>query len=264
VPIREWPESTRPRERLVARGAASLSDDEVLALVVGSGTRGRSALVIGNEVLRRIGGTRAVGQADVSRLRECGLGLATAVRVSAACELGRRVIAARADGERCDTPELAAAALAPHFAHLERESLVVALLSRKHRLMAVVPVYNGNVAGTSVRIGELFTEAVRRNSSGILLAHNHPSGDPSPSADDLRTTKDAAAAGRLLGIEVVDHLVFGAGRWISLQRAWPDSVRIPAKLIEGSRVPIDSDSPIPRCTPRGSRSRAGSCPTPVP
>jgi DNA repair protein RadC len=218
VPIREWPESTRPRERLVARGAASLSDDELLALLIGSGTRQRSALLIANEVLRRIGGPRAVGQADLSRLRDAGLGLATAVRVTAACELGRRVIAASADGERCDTPELAAAALAPHFAHLERESLVVALLSRKHRLIAVVPVYVGNVAGTSVRIGELFTDAVRRNASGILLAHNHPSGDPSPSADDLRTTKDAAAAGRLLGVEVADHLVFGAGRWVSLRR----------------------------------------------
>ena len=219
MPIREWPESTRPRERLVARGASSLSDDELLALLIGSGTRRRSALLIANEVMRAIGGTRSVGQADVSRLRMAGLGLATAVRVAAACELGRRVIAATADGERCDTPDLAAAALAPHFAHLERESLVVALLSRKHRLTAVVPVYVGNVAGTSVRIAELFTEAVRRHASGILLAHNHPSGDPAPSADDIRTTKDAVAAGKLLGIEVVDHLVFGAGRWISLQRS---------------------------------------------
>ena len=218
MPIREWPESTRPRERLVARGASSLSDDELLALLVGSGTRRRSALLIANEMLRAIGGTRALGQADVSRLRECGAGPATAMRVAAACELGRRVIAASADGERCDTPDLAAAALAPHFAHLERESLVVGLLSRKHRLVAVVPVYVGNVAGTSVRIGELFTEAVRRNASGIVLAHNHPSGDPAPSGDDLRTTKDAIAAGRLLGIEVVDHLVFGAARWVSLRR----------------------------------------------
>ena len=209
----------------MARGASSLSDDELLALLIGNGTRRRSALLIANEVLRALGGVRAVGQADVTRLCEAGVGPATAARVAAACELGRRVIAASADGERCDTPELAAAALAPHFAHLERESLVVALLSRKHRLIAVVPVYVGNVAGTSVRIGELFTEAVRRNASGILLAHNHPSGDPSPSADDLRTTKDAAAAGKLLGIEVVDHLVFGAGRWVSLQRAWPDGLR---------------------------------------
>lgn len=234
MPIREWPESTRPRERLVARGASSLSDDELLALLIGSGTRGRSALLIANEVLRRVGGTRALGQADVARLRDAGLGVATGVRVAASCELGRRVIAASADGERCDTADLAAAALAPHFAHLERESLVVGLLSRKHRLIAVVPVYVGNVAGTSVRIAELFTEAVRRNASGILLAHNHPSGDPSPSADDLRTTKDAVAAGRLLGIEVVDHVVFGAGRWVSIRRQGSGGVFGLALEIAGS------------------------------
>lgn len=208
----------RPRERLAARGAGSLSDDELLALLVGSGTRRRSALVVANEVLRAIGGLRALGQADVARLGDCGLGPATAVRVAAACELGRRVVVAASDGERCDTPELAAAALAPHFANVEREQLLIGLLSRKQRLIAVIPLYQGSVSGTTVRIGELFTDAVRRNASGVLLAHNHPSGDPAPSADDIRTTRDAASAGRLLGIELTDHLVFGAGRWVSLRR----------------------------------------------
>ena len=208
----------RPRERLAARGASSLSDDELVALLIGSGTARRSALVIGNELIRAAGGLRALGQADVARLRDCGLGEATAVRVAAACELGRRVVIAGSDGERCDTPELAAIALAPHFAHLEREQLVVGLLSRKQRLIAVTPLYQGSVAGTTVRIAELFTDAVRRNAPGIVLAHNHPSGDPSPSADDIRTTRDAANAGRLLGIELADHLVFGAGRWVSIRR----------------------------------------------
>lgn len=209
----------RPRERLAARGAASLSDDELVALLVGSGTSKRSALLIANELLRAIGGLRCLGQADATRLRAAGLGPATAVRIAAACELGRRVVAAGSDGERCDTPELAATALAPHFAHLEREALVVALLSRKQRLVAVTPLYTGTVSGSSVRIAEIFTEAVRRNASAVLLAHNHPSGDPAPSADDIRTTREAAHAGRVLGIEVVDHLVFGAGRWVSLRRA---------------------------------------------
>ena len=202
----------RPRERLAARGAPSLSDDELLALLIGSGNARRSALVIANEALR------ALGQSDVSRLRSSGLGAATAVRIVAACEVGRRVVIAGSEGERCDTAELAAAALAPHFAHLARECLVVALLSRKQRLLAVTPLYWGSVSGTPVRIAELFTEAIRRQSPGIVLAHNHPSGDPSPSADDIRTTRDAAQAGRLLGIDVVDHLVFGAGRWVSLRR----------------------------------------------
>lgn len=162
---------------------------------------------------------RGLARADVTRLRRHGVGAARSVRVAAACELGRRAVAAAGDGERCDTPELAASVLAPHFAHLEREVLKVALLSRKQRLLGVVDVYAGTVSGTSVRIGELFADAVKRQASGVLLAHNHPSGDPAPSADDIRTTRDAASAGRLLGVELVDHLVFGAGRWVSLRRA---------------------------------------------
>lgn len=218
MPIRDWPESVRPRERLAARGAQSLSDDELVAILIGIGRPERSALVLANEVLRRIGGLRALGQADVPRLRDTGIGPATAVRIAAACELGRRVVIAGSDGERCDTAELAAAALAPHFAHLDREELVVALLDRKQRLVAVTPLYRGSVSGTPVRIAELFEDAVRRNTPALLLAHNHPSGDPTPSADDIRTTREAASAGRLLGIDVVDHLVFGAGRWVSLRR----------------------------------------------
>src|SRR2546428_10650017 len=124
----------RPRERLAARGASSLSDDELLALLIGSGAARRSALVLANEVLREAGGLRALSRADVPRLRDCGLGLATAARVAAACELGRRAVAAGSDGERCDTPELAAAALAPHFVHLDRAELEIAPLDRKQRL----------------------------------------------------------------------------------------------------------------------------------
>jgi DNA repair protein RadC len=209
----------RPRERLVARSASSLSDDELLALLIGSGTRKQSALVMANELLRRVGGMRALGQADAVRLRSLGVGEATSVRIVAACEVGRRVIVATASGERCDTPELAAAALAPQFVHLEREQLIVGLLNRKQRLLeCVTPLYVGSVSGTPVRIAELFSDAIKRQAPAIVLAHNHPSGDPTPSADDIRTTRDAASAGRLLGIEVVDHLVFGAGRWVSLRR----------------------------------------------
>jgi DNA repair protein RadC len=214
----------RPRERLAARGAQALSDDEVLAILIGHGTTRRSALVLANLVLREIGGLRALGQADAASLSDAALGdaklgPATAARVVAACELGRRVAMAGSEGERCDTPELAAVALGPHFAHLERECLAVALLSRKQRLLRVTPIYMGHVAGTPVRIAELFAEALKRQAPALILAHNHPSGDPTPSADDIRTTREAASAGRLLGIEVVDHLVFGmAGRWVSLKR----------------------------------------------
>ena len=213
--IREWPPAARPRERLLGGGVAQLGDDELLAILIGSGRPGRDALALARELIVRVGGLHALARADARRL---GLGSATAARVLAACELGRRAVAAEAPDQRLDTPERAARALAPRLAHRDREAVLVALLTRKQRLMAVATAYEGSVAGASVRVGELFSEAVRRNAAAILLAHNHPSGDAEPSADDLRTTRDAIAAGKLLGIPLVDHLVIGsAGRWTSLR-----------------------------------------------
>jgi DNA repair protein RadC len=216
--IREWPASTRPRERLIERGAPSSNDDELLAVLIGSGTRGRSALALARELLIELGGMRGLAHADHARIVQSRtrVGTTAAARIIAARELGQRAIAADHSGHLVDSPDAAARALQPHFAALDREEVKVALLSRKHRILGVVDVYAGNVAGTSVRIGELFTEALRRNAPGIVIAHNHPSGDPSPSAEDLRTTRDAVAAGRLLGVEVLDHIVFGAGRWVSI------------------------------------------------
>ncbi len=214
MPIRDWPEAIRPRERLIRDGPPALSDAQLLAVVVGSGTARRSALALAEAVLHATGGAGGLARADLSAL---GLGPATAARVIAALELARRALAAEREGDVLDTPGAAARALAPHLAHRDREALVVALLTRKQRLIAVCPIYAGHVSGTSVRIGELFTEALRRNAAGIVLGHNHPSGDPEPSADDLRTTKDAVAAGRLLGVSVVDHLIIGAGRHVSLR-----------------------------------------------
>jgi len=214
VPIREWPEAIRPRERLIRDGPPALSDAQLLALLIGSGTSRRSALAMAEGLLHSIGGAGGLARADLGAL---GLGPATAARVVAALELGRRALAAEREGDVLDTPAAAARVLAPHLAHRDREAVVVALLTRKQRLIAVCRIYEGNVAGTSVRIGELFTEALRRNAAGIVLAHNHPSGDPEPSADDLRTTRDAVAAGRLLGVSVVDHLIVGAGRHVSLR-----------------------------------------------
>ncbi len=206
----------RPRERLAARGADALSDEELLAVLIGSGRPGRSAIATAHDVLARVGGMRGLAQLDHTQLRAHGLGPATAIRIAAARALAHRTVSAGIDGEVIGTPDSAARALQPYFAHLDREEVKVALLSRKHRLLGVVDVYAGNVSGTSVRIGELFTEAIRRNAPAVVLGHNHPSGDPTPSADDLRTTRDAVAAGRLLGIDVLDHIVFGAGRWVSL------------------------------------------------
>jgi DNA repair protein RadC len=207
--------SARPRERLLDGGAASLADAELLAILIGSGRPGRDALAMAVALVAELQDVRALARADASRL---GLGPAATARILAACELGRRAAIAAEPGEAVDTPARAARVVIPRLAHLDREVVLVSLLNRKQRLMSVHTAYQGNVAGASVRIAELFTEAVRRNAAGVLLAHNHPSGDPEPSGDDIRTTRDALAAGRLLGIPLVDHVIVGtAERWVSLK-----------------------------------------------
>lgn len=129
----------------------------------------------------------------------------------------RRAIG-EAPAEAMDTPERAARILAPLFAGAERESLYVVMLNRKQRIVGIEETYRGNAAGMAVRICEVFTAAVRLGATGILVAHNHPSGDPEPSGDDIRSTRDIAAAGRVLGIPLVDHIVIGTpDRWVSLK-----------------------------------------------
>jgi len=148
-----------------------------------------------------------------------GLSPARALRLAAAFEIGRRVAegAAAAPGWQVLTPANAADRLVPAMRHLEREELRVLLLSTKNVVLGCVTVYAGNLAGSAVRVGEVFRDAVRRQAAGIVVAHNHPSGDPSPSADDLRITAELAEAGRLLDIELVDHLVVADRGWTSLR-----------------------------------------------
>ena len=141
-----------------------------------------------------------------------------AVRLVAAVELGRRVAAAwPAAGWRIRAPADLAERLLPTMGHLEREELRSVLLNTKNTVTGMVTVYVGNLAGSSVRVGEVFREAVRVQAAAMVVVHNHPSGDPSPSAEDLRITRELAEAGRLLDIELLDHLVIGHGRWVSLR-----------------------------------------------
>jgi len=239
----------------MSSGTQALSDEDLLAVLIGSGTPGRSAVALARDLLIAVGGMRGLAHAEHTRLRELGLGPATAARILAAREVGQRAIAAAADGEVLSSPEAAARALAPHFAHLDREEVKVALLSRKHRLLGVTSVYAGNVAGTSVRIGELFTEALRRNAPAIIVGHNHPSGDPAPSVEDQRTTRDAVAAGRLLGIDVLDHIVFGAGRWVSIGQGQGSGPAV-------TRTPLARPSEATKAAERASGAVSRAHPTP--
>jgi DNA repair protein RadC len=196
--------------KLARLGAAKLRDDELIAVLLG----GQGAATAARAILDQ-GGLSALSTAGIADLAASPR---AAARLVAALELGRRVASAwPADGWRIRAPADLAERLVPAMGHLEREELRSVLLNTKNKVTGMVTVYAGNLAGSSVRVGEVFREAVRLQAAAMVVVHNHPSGDPSPSAEDLRITRELAEAGRLLDIELLDHLVIGHGRWVSLR-----------------------------------------------
>ncbi len=217
--IRELPADERPRERLVLRGAGGLSAAELIALLWGSGSRGRSAVDLATDALAHHDGLTGLARATDGELEALpGVGAARAAQLVAAFELGRRLMADWPTARwTIRSPRDIADRLLLQMGRLEREELRVVLLNTKNVVLRVSTVYQGNVSSSLVRVGELFRDAVRLNASGLILVHNHPSGDPTPSPDDLHLTAEALAAGRLLDIDVLDHLVVGHDAWVSLR-----------------------------------------------
>ena len=218
--LREMAADERPREKLKMRGSAALSDGELLAIILNTGLPGETVTDVSQRLLAHHGGLRGLFRLDVAELaRIRGLGDAKAVRVKAALELGRR-LAALSPEERpaVGSPEDVAHLLGTEMAALEQEELRVVLLDTKHRIVRTATVYRGSVNQAQVRVAEVFRDAVRQQATAIVAVHNHPSGDPTPSAADVALTVEIVAAGRLLDIELLDHLIIGQGRWVSLKR----------------------------------------------
>ncbi len=217
--IREMPPLERPRERLAARGAAGLSSAELIGLLWGSGSRGRSAVDLAEDALARHDGLTGLARAtDIELESVPGIGAAKAAQLAAAFELGRRLLADWPAGRwTIRSARDVADRLVLQMGRLEREELRVVLLNTKNVVLRVATVYQGNVSSSLVRVGELFRDAVRLNAAGLILVHNHPSGDPTPSPDDLHLTAETLAAGRLLDIDLLDHLVVGHDAWVSLR-----------------------------------------------
>jgi len=217
--IRDLPATERPRERLRDYGAGSLSTGELLAIVLRTGASRESVLALASRLLSRYGGLVGLARAGFGELcQERGLGEAKAAQLKAAFELGRRLASAQPE-ERAAvrSPQDVANLLLPEMGLLEQEELRVVLLNTRNQVLGVHTVYRGSVNTSLVRVGELFREAVRQNCPALVLVHNHPSGDPAPSADDVAMTKQALEAGRLLNIDVLDHLVIAQQRFVSLK-----------------------------------------------
>lgn len=217
--IADLQESDRPRERLAALGPQVLTNAELLAILLRVGVRGENAVEVGQRLLQEFGGLRGLHRVPFKELMDQhGMGEAKASQIKAAIELGRRLTLESPEEKLViNSPADAAALVQYEMSALEQEHLRVILLDRRNRVLVIVEVYKGSVNSSQVRVGELFKEAIRTNSSAIIVTHNHPSGDPTPSPDDVAVTRAIVQAGKLLDIDVLDHLVIGQGKWISLK-----------------------------------------------
>ncbi|NLE76832.1 MAG: DNA repair protein RadC [Chloroflexi bacterium] len=217
--MKELPSTERPRERLQHYGPAALSTVELLAIILRVGQRGENVMLMAQRLLSRYGGLPGLARASFAELcRERGLSTAKVAQLKAALELGRRLLVA-APEERLQvrSPGDVADLLMAEMGLLEQEEMWVLLLDTRYRLKEMVKLYVGSLNASTVRVAELFRDAVRANCAAILVVHNHPSGDPTPSPEDVRVTEMLAQAGRLLDIDVLDHLIVAQGRFVSLK-----------------------------------------------
>jgi DNA repair protein RadC len=216
--IERWPSGERPRERLYWKGPDALADAELLALQLGSGTRGMSAVDVAREMLATYGSLADLASREVAELaRQRGVGPAKAARLAAAFELTRR-LRARPPGCRTvlATPSEVYAAFAPLMEDLRREVFRVALLDAQNGLLRDCVVSEGTLSASLVHPREVFKPAILESAASVILLHNHPSGDPTPSREDIRLTRQLVECATLLGLRVHDHVVIGRGRFVSL------------------------------------------------
>jgi len=217
--MKELSPDDRPREKLLRHSAAALGDNELVALVLGSGFRGAGALRVANELLSARGGIHGLVRSTIDDLaRTAGVGSAKAAQLLAALELGRRTLA-YAPSARIQllTPRDAASYLMPTFGSRPVEQFGIVLLDTKHRVLRTTIIASGTLNSTVVEPRDVFREALLAGAAAVVAFHNHPSGDPSPSPEDVTLTRRLHAAGTLMGVDVVDHVVLGDGRYCSLK-----------------------------------------------
>lgn len=217
--IRDMAAVDRPRERIAEKGAESLSTAELIGVLLRVGVSGENSVQMGQRVLNELGGVLGLQRASFHEVCSLhGLGPAKAAQLKAAIELGRRVAQASPQERRSiQSPADAADLIAYEMQGFSQEHLWVLLLDTRNQVIHIEKLYVGSLNSSMVRVGELFRAAVHKNAASIIIAHNHPSGDPAPSPEDVALTRSAIQAGALLDIAVLDHLVIGQGRYVSLK-----------------------------------------------
>ena len=216
--IGEWPAEDRPRERLYHKGAEALADAELVAIQLGAGVRGTNAVELAREMLVRYGSLSGLAGRDVAELAGIrGVGRAKAVRLASAFELTRRLRSRNGGGRIVlSSPEQVYARYGPLMEDLEKEVFRVALLDAQNGLVKDVVVSEGTLSASLVHPREVFKPAILESAASLILLHNHPSGDPTPSREDIRLTRQLVECGQLLDLRIHDHIVIGRGRFASL------------------------------------------------
>lgn len=217
--IRDVHLADRPRERLLRQGAASLSNQELVAILLRTGTRQESVLVLANRILSSFDKIQDMKDATIEEYTQVkGVGQAKAVQLLAAAELGKRIYRKHSEGRyTIRSPEDAAAYLMTDMASLTQEHFVALFLNVKNEILHKETIFIGSLNSSIVHPRELFREAVKRSAASIICAHNHPSGNPTPSPEDIEVTKRLTEAGAVMGIELLDHLIIGDHQFISLK-----------------------------------------------
>lgn len=219
VMIRDVPKEERPRERLLKLGPRALSNQELLSIILGSGTKHESVLLLAQRLLMHFEGLSLLKDASVEELTAIkGIGVVKAVNIIASIELGRRMHALKSkDSSVIRSPEDGADFVMEEMRDLKQEHFVVLFLNTKNQVIHKQTIFIGSLNASIVHPREVFKEAVKRSAASIICAHNHPSGDPTPSQEDIHVTKRLAESGKMLGIELLDHLVIGDRKFVSLK-----------------------------------------------
>ena len=220
--VREMPSEERPRERLATYGARHLSNTELIAILLRTGSAGENVISQSSRLLSRFDGLRGLGKATYADLcAERGISEAKSCQILAALELGRRFVSlAPEERATINCPEDVVNLLSAEMSALEQEHLRVLLLNTRNEVMGIEEIYIGNVNSSVVRPAEVFRPGIRANATSLIVVHNHPSGDPTPSGADVSITRDLVDAGKLLGMDLLDHLVIGSGqRYVSMKEA---------------------------------------------
>ncbi len=217
--IKNWPENERPRERLLKHGAESLSDAQLLAIILRTGSSGKGVMPFSISLLEMFKTLKKIDDASIKDLRQIkGLGSAKIAQIKAAFALGKRLMSENSHNMPVfSSKELVYSYFAPRFKNMKKEVFFSLLLDAKNRLIKEYRVSEGSLTNSIIHSREAFREAIRESAASVIFVHNHPSGDPTPSRDDIAVTERLKKSGEIIGINVLDHVIIGDGKYVSLK-----------------------------------------------